>query len=192
MPRAAIVAAGLAAALSVALPGGADAQRQPAAGLVTPQPDPGAPVAPYVVDPAAAPHPSRDALIRLLREKIKYVFVIFNENHSFDNEFGTFPGVDGLYSDGTKPRSAADTPGFTESYKDINGTNVTVQPFLIGAGQNASFVDSVDHSHKGLAAKLHVVDGVPRMDGFSAVEYQKYARAGNNLSQAQGMQFARL
>jgi phospholipase C len=69
---------------------------------------------------------------------------------------------------------------------------VRVQPFLIGPDQNASFVDSVDHSHKGLAAKLHVVDGIPRMDGFSADEYRKYARAGNNLSQAQGMQFARL
>ena len=44
--------------------------------------------------------------------KIKYVFVIFNENSSFDHEYGTFPGVNGLYSDGKNPRSAADTPGF--------------------------------------------------------------------------------
>src|SRR5580700_8011970 len=119
MPRAAIVAAGLAAALSVALPGGADAQRPPASGLVTPQPDPGAAVAPYVIDPAAAPRPSRAALIRLLRAKIKYVFVVFNENHSFDNEFGTFPGANGLFSDGylndvDQVRAAANTPGFTQ------------------------------------------------------------------------------
>src|ERR1700678_2527347 len=159
---------------------------------VTAQPDPTPAVAPYVIDPAKDAPLADDEMAALVRKKIKYVFVIFNENHSFDNEFGTFPGVDGLYSDGTKPRSAADTPGFTQSYKDINGTNVTVQPFLIGPGQNASFVDTVDHSHKGLAAKLNVVDGVPRMDGFSAVEYRKYARAVNNLSQAQGMQFARL
>ena len=33
--------------------------------------------------------------------------VIFNENRSFDHEYGTFPGVDGLYSDGKAPRSAA-------------------------------------------------------------------------------------
>ena len=42
MPRAAIVAAGLVAVLSAALPEPASAQRQPATGLVTLQPDPGA------------------------------------------------------------------------------------------------------------------------------------------------------
>ena len=50
---------------------------------------------------------SQADLARLLQAQVKYVFVIFNENHSFDNEFGTFPGVNGLYSDGTSPRSAA-------------------------------------------------------------------------------------
>ena len=113
MPRAVTFAAGLVAALAVAVPGAAIAQPPPAGGLVTPQPDPDAAVAPYVVNPAAPPHESRAALIRLLRNKIKYVFVIFNENHSFDNEFGTFPGADGLYSDGHAPRDAAHTPGFT-------------------------------------------------------------------------------
>jgi phospholipase C len=173
---------------------GADADLAAArdAPRVTAQPDPTPAVAPYVIDPAKDAPLTNDEMAALARKKIKYVFVIFNENHSFDNEYGTFPGVDGLYSDGLAPRSAADTPGFTQSYKDINGTVVSVQPFLIGPSQNASFVDSVDHSHEGLAAKLHVVDGVPRMDGFSADEYRKYARAGNNMSQAEGTQFARL
>src|ERR1700728_1150066 len=125
---------------------------------VTAQPDPTPAVAPYVIDPAKDAPLTNDEMAALARKKIKYVFVIFNENHSFDNEYGTFPGVDGLYSDGLAPRSAADTPGFTQSYKDINGTGVSVQPFLSGPSQNASFVDSVD-SPQGLAAKLHVVDG---------------------------------
>ena len=56
--------------------------------------------------------------IAALRQKVKYVFVIFNENRSFDHEYGTLPGVNGLYSDGKAPRSPADTPGFTESYLD--------------------------------------------------------------------------
>jgi phospholipase C len=159
---------------------------------VTAQPDPGPAVAPYVIDPAEDAPLTNGEMTALVRSKIKYVFVIFNENHSFDNEYGTFPGVDGLYSDGVKPRAAADTPGFTQSYKDVNGADVTVQPFLIGPQQNASFVDSVDHSHKGLARKLHVVDSTARMDQFAADEYQKYAKAGNNMSQAQGAQFARL
>ncbi len=160
--------------------------------MITAQPDPGPVVAPFVTDPAADPILSNDAMAALVRGKIKYVFVIFNENHSFDNEYGTFPGVDGLYSDGQNPRAAADTAGFTQSYKDVNGNAVTVQPFLIGAQQNASFLDSVDHSHKGLAKKLDVADGTPKMDQFAATEYSKYAKLGNNMSQAQGSQFARL
>ena len=93
-------------------------------------------------------------LVKLLRQRIKYVFVIFNENHSFDNEFGTFPGVNGIYSDGMKPRSPGDTPGFTQTYTDVSGVKVTVQPFKIGPAQNSSVVDSVDHSHTGFAKKI--------------------------------------
>jgi phospholipase C len=159
---------------------------------VTAQPDPGPATAPYVIDPDQDPPLSYEAMTALVRGKIRYVFVIFNENHSFDNEFGTFPGVDGLYSDGARPRAPADTPGFTQKYTELGGAEVTVEPFLIGPAQNATFLDSVDHSHKGLAAKLHVVDGTPRMDRFAADEYQRYARAGNQRSQAQGAQFARL
>lgn len=159
--------------------------------LVTPQPDPGPAVAPFV-DPSTDPVLSNDAMAALVRGRIKYVFVIFNENHSFDNEYGTFPGVDGIYADGAKPRAASDTPGFTQTFTDLDGAPVSVQPFLIGPPQNSTFNDSVDHSHKGLARKLDVVDGTPRMDRFAEDEYGKYAKAGNMMSQAQGLQFARL
>jgi len=160
--------------------------------LVSAQPAPQAEIAPYFIDPATEPALPTDEMAALLREKVKYVFVIFNENHSFDNEYGTFPGVNGLFSDGSKPRPTVETPGFTQTYSDLNGTEVVVQPFLIGPEQNATFVDSVDHSHTGLAKKLHVVDGIAHLDQFALDEYQKYGRAGNNASQAQGMQFARL
>ena len=160
--------------------------------LVTAQPNPGADVSPYFIDPANDPVLPDATMAALLRQKVKYVFVIFNENKSFDHEYGTFPGVNGLYSDGQNPRSAADTPGFTQTYTDVNGNNVTVQPFRIGPQQNATFADSTDHSHTGLAAKLDVVDGVPKMDGFAKDEYSHYAKVGNNASQAMGTQFARL
>jgi len=164
--------------------------------LVTTQPDPQADVAPYFVsdsDPrwSSPEWPADD--IAALRKKVKYVFVIFNENRSFDHEYGTLPGVNGLYSDGKKPRSAADTPGFTQTYLDtVTGETVTVQPFLVGTAQNASFKDSTDHSHKGLAAKLDVQDGVAKMDKFAEVEWRKYASSGSQKGEKMGTQFARL
>jgi phospholipase C len=173
----------------LALPAEASAQ---AVSVVRPQPDPGPTISAYVVAPSAPPQMSRDTLIAALRQKIKYVFVIFNENHSFDNEFGTFPGADGIYSDGIRPRTAADTLGYTQSYTDAAGHITSLTPFRIGPEQNSTFVDSVDHSHIGLAKKLDVQDGVPRMDGFAKDEYTRFASKGGPANVAMGTQFARL
>ncbi|MEH2163500.1 MAG: alkaline phosphatase family protein [Nostoc sp.] len=164
----------------------------PAQSSITTQPDATPDVAQYLNDPDKEPKLPPQLLTKLLQERIKYVFVIFNENHSFDNEYGTLPGVNGLYSDGQKPRSPKKTPGFTQTYTDANGASVTVQPFLIGSEQNASAVDSVDHSHTGLATKLHVVDGKPQMDQFASDEYTRFASKGGAANIAEGKQFARL
>lgn len=40
-----------------------------------------------------------DNVIRLLRQRVKYVFVIYQENRSFDSYCGTFPGAEGLFND---------------------------------------------------------------------------------------------
>jgi phospholipase C len=159
---------------------------------ITTQPDATPDVAKYLNDPDKEPKLPPQLLTRLLQQRIKYVFVIFNENHSFDNEYGTLPGVNGLYSDGQKPRSPEKTPGFTQTYTDVNGASVTVQPFRIGTEQNATVVDSVDHSHTGLATKLHVVDGKPQMDRFASDEYTRFASKGGTANIAEGKQFARL
>jgi hypothetical protein len=53
-------------------------------------------------------------------------------------------------SDGQHPRAPKDTPGFTQTYQNIGGKTVTVEPFLIGPDQNANVLDSVDHSHVGM------------------------------------------
>jgi phospholipase C len=158
--------------------------------LVTAQPNPPSAVVPYFdANPNIV---SYGDIIPLLQQQVKYVFVIFNENHSFDNEYGTFPGVNGIYSDGLNPRSPANTPGFTQTYQDVNGHSVTVQPFLLGPKQNSTFRDSVDHSHTGLATKINVVNGVAQMNQFSMDEYNKYAKAGNIASQKEGTEFGRL
>jgi phospholipase C len=41
-------------------------------------------------------------LADLVRQRVRYVFVIYQENRSFDHYFGTFPGANGIY--GTEAR----------------------------------------------------------------------------------------
>ena len=160
--------------------------------MVTAQPTPGPAVAPYFVDPASEKAMPRDQVIALLRKKVKYVFVVFNENHSFDNEFGTFPGANGIYADGHGKRDAAHTPGFTETVTAKDGSTFTVSPIRLGPAQNASFRDSVDHSHTGLAHKLDVTDGTPRMDHFAQADYDRVAKPGDAKLDKMGRQFAQL
>ncbi|WP_174291980.1 phospholipase C [Sphingomonas bacterium] len=151
-------------------------------------------VARYFVDPARHPAPDRAALIAMLRKRVKYVFVIFNENESFDHEYGSFPGADGVYADERGRRDAAHTPGFAQTYVDeASGDTVTARPFRLGPAQNATVMDSVDHSHTGLARKLHVVDGTPRMDGFAQIEFGGKSGPAKTAAQiARGRQYANL
>jgi phospholipase C len=168
------------------------------ASIVTAQPNLNATVSKYAISPVEDRPLTNAQMTELVRNKIKYVFVIFNENESFDHEYGTFPGVNGLYSDGQNPRSAADTPGFYQTYTDVNGNSVTVQPFLIGPQQNATFADSTDHSHTGLATKIDVnpATGVAAMDKFAQDEYSRYAgtqaNPGPTAKQKEGAEFAKL
>lgn len=125
----------------------------------------------------------RTELIRLLRQKVKYVFVIYQENRSFDSYFGTFPGADGLFS-----KDAKRTPGFNEEIINTNGSVSTIHPFRIGPGDTscgtlsrcfAADTDDVDHSHPRIVKKMDVRDGVPRMDKFAVTEERKYSPTGD-------------
>ena len=49
---------------------------------------------------AAPAAPSAAQIDRLLATRIKHVFIIYQENRSFDAEFGTFPGANGIWSPG--------------------------------------------------------------------------------------------
>jgi phospholipase C len=44
---------------------------------------------------AQSPTPPQD-IAQAVRARIKHIFVIYQENHSFDNYFGTFPGAENL------------------------------------------------------------------------------------------------
>ncbi|WP_428484500.1 phospholipase C [Rhodopila sp.] len=116
---------------------------------------------------------SRAEKLRLLQQKVKYVFVLFQENRSFDFHLGTFPGADGLFS---KP--ASQTPGFVQPIVDTDGSVGTISPFLIPqtvTDVNGATVplypadtDSVDHSHKGLDNDLDVdAKGVTLSDRYA-------------------------
>ncbi|HQT40109.1 MAG TPA: alkaline phosphatase family protein, partial [Acidocella sp.] len=123
---------------------------------------PSADVAPYVVAAAHEPHLSAAQMTSLIRHHIKYVFVIYQENRSFDSYFGTYPGADGLYS---QPASA--TAGFTQPITNVDGSTGTIQPFLIGPAQYAADTDDIDHSHPLTTAKMDVVNGAALMDHFA-------------------------
>jgi len=98
--------------------------------------------------------------IELLRKNVKYVFVIFHENESFDHYFGTFPGANGLFSAPRGATPANQTPSFEQKYLDTSLNTVTVSPFLMpqavqtSGGQIVPIYPadeiSVDHSHQGM------------------------------------------
>ncbi len=119
------------------------------------------------------PQLSQTQLLRLLRKKIKYVFVIYQENRSFDSYFGTFPAAEGLF---VRPRWQ--TPGFYQPLRDTDGRIVTIHPFRIGPKEYAADTDDVDHSHPSIVAKMHIINGRPRMDRFALIEEEKYSHAG--------------
>ncbi|SFS01763.1 phospholipase C [Granulicella pectinivorans] len=118
---------------------------------------------------------SHDAKLKLLRQKVKYVFVLFQENRSFDFYFGTYPGADGLY-----PKSGK-VPGFVQPIVNVDGTVGTISPFRIPS----SIVDktgktvqlypmdlaSVNHAHVPSVKKLHLdAENVAANDRYSVTE----------------------
>jgi phospholipase C len=128
------------------------------------------------LDPASEPALSHDAKLKLLREKVKYVFVLFQENRSFDFYFSTYPGADGLYSS-----PSSDIAGFTQPIVNLDGSVGTISPFKIpfsvvdANGRTVplypSDVASVNHNHTAIANKLDLdPQGVARNDRYALTE----------------------
>jgi phospholipase C len=137
-------------------------------------------VAPAGRAAAFAPRPiGHSALISALQKNVKYVFVLYQENRSFDSYFGTFPGAEGIY---TSP--AAQTPGFTQTIENVDGTFSTISPFKIGPAQYAADTDDVGHAHSTLIEKIDVVGQTPHMDRFALEEELNHVAAGAKPSLA--------
>jgi phospholipase C len=122
------------------------------------------------------PKISHEQKLELLRKKIRYVFVLFQENRSFDFYFGTYPGARGLFSQPTDK-----TPGFYQPIVLTNGTVGTVSPFLIPQSVtdvNGKTVllypedtDSVNHGHSAIDEKLNLdTTNVAQNNRYSFVE----------------------
>jgi phospholipase C len=102
--------------------------------------------------------------IALLHANVKYVFVIFAENRSFDHYFGTFPGTNGLFSAPAGFTPANQMSSFNQRILDNTRTTQTVTPFLVpnaitatgGAIVNVYPADtaSVGHAHAQMANSM--------------------------------------
>jgi phospholipase C len=123
-----------------------------------------------------APKLSHAQKLALLQKNIKYVFVLFQENRSFDFHFGTYPGARGLFS-----QPAAQTPGFVQPIVLSNGTVGTISPFKISQSVtdvNGHTVllypedtDSVNHGHTAIDAKLDLnTSNVAQNDRYAVTE----------------------
>ncbi len=117
----------------------------------------------YASVPALAPVLTNAQKQALLKQHIKHVFVLFQENRSFDQYFGTFPGVDGLFAKGAlKPN----LPGGVQQILNTDGSVGTISPFLIPQtitatnGQTVPLYPSdladVDHGHTGIDNSIDI------------------------------------
>jgi len=137
-------------------------------------------VARYTRDLEREPLLSHAQELALLQQNIKYVFVLFQENRSFDFHFGTYPGARGLFS-----QSAGNTPGFVQPIVLTDGSVANISPFLIpqsitdvnGATVNLypEDTDSVNHGHTAIYAKLD-------LNGNNIAQNDRYAFTEEGLS----------
>ena len=80
----------------------------------------------YAINPNSEPVLPHAIKQALLRQKIKYVFVIFQENRAFDFYFGTFPNADGLFN-----QPSSQVLGYNSKIRNVDGTISNITPFLI-------------------------------------------------------------
>ncbi len=152
----------------------------------------------YYISSDREPKMSHTALVEHLRKKVKYVFVLYQENRSYDSYFGTFPGGEGLFA-----HPAAQTPGFSQQLINTDGSLTTIQPFRIGPQDRcpastvngvitptacyAADTDDIDHSHPRTVAKMDIQSNSPLMDQFAVIEERKYSPTGNPSLKAKQM-----
>jgi phospholipase C len=167
----------------------ATAQQKAALPEVTIAPKSSAAVSAQVIDPATEPAVSQEEKLRLIRQKIKYVFVLFQENRSFDFYFASYPGADGLYAGPDGPYTNIQPAGFTQLLVNTDGALGIVTPFRIPAtivdakGKTVPLypadIASVNHSHTAIARKM-------ALDSNGVAQNSEYALSEEGVSMIHG------
>lgn len=96
---------------------------------------------------------ARDATAAPARTPIRHFIVLMQENHSFDNYFGTYPGADGVRASDKMP------------VNPLKAGSASLAPFHIG---NRPIID-LDHSEETALISLDA----GRMDGFVRAQVKK-------------------
>ncbi len=117
-----------------------------------------APTAAPTATPAA---PTGSQALEALRSKIKHIVIIMQENRSFDQYFGTFPGADGIPMQNGVPTVCVHDPK----------TNECVKPYHDPQDVNAG------GPHAAASAVLDINQG--KMDGFIAAFRQAQTACKN-------------
>ncbi len=166
------------------------AQQQAPLPDVTIAPKSSALVSAQIIDPAAEPAITQAEKLRLIRDKIKYVFVLFQENRSFDFYFGSYPGADGIYAGPDGPYQYRQVPGFTQLIVNTDGSLGVISPFRIPAtiidakGKTVPLypadIASVNHSHTAIARKI-------ALDSNGVAQNSEYALTEEGVTMKDGM-----
>ncbi|MBV9973671.1 MAG: hypothetical protein JO135_10090 [Candidatus Eremiobacteraeota bacterium] len=103
---------------------------------------------------------------QLIARRINHVFIIYEENRSFDNEFGTFPGANGVWS------AEARTHGF---YQRATPNGPVITPFKL--------TDPDVYYENNARAVLNDAINGGKMDNFVAVQ-ARALKAGTDAQRA--------
>ena len=110
------------------------------------------------------------ASAQAVRARIKHVFVLFQENHSFDNYFGTYPGADNLAS------ASAQSHGFSQ--EDPLG-HTTISPFRMTDPD----IESPSQARKLIFEKMNQ----GKMDAFVAAQEHASLKKYNDIAAARSV-----
>ncbi len=157
---------------------------------VTIAPKSSAAVSAQIIDPATEPAITQAEKLRLIRDKIKYIFVLFQENRSFDFYFGSYPGADGIYAGPDGPYQYRQVPGFMQLLVNTDGSLGVISPFRIPAtivdakGMTVPLypadIASVNHSHTAIARKI-------ALDANGLAQNSEYALTEEGVTMKDGM-----